>query len=62
MTRTLLGYDNRPVDTTREADKGRRATQFKTALDNMKILAEGGTLPPRQGRSGRGDGQGRGQQ
>ena len=49
-------------DAAREADKARRATQFKTALENMKILAEGGTLPPRaQGRGGRG-GQGRSQQ
>jgi hypothetical protein len=48
-------------DAAREADKARRATQFKAALENMKILAEGGTLPPRQGRGGRG-GQGRGQQ
>ncbi|HEY3836908.1 MAG TPA: SRPBCC family protein, partial [Bryobacteraceae bacterium] len=49
-------------DAAREADKARRATQFKTALDNMKILAEGGTLPPRPARGGRGGGQGRGQQ
>ncbi len=49
-------------DAAREADKARRATQFKTALDNMKILAEGGTLPPRaQGRGG-GGGQGKGKQ
>jgi hypothetical protein len=40
-------------DAARETDKARRATQFKAALDNMKILAEGGTLPPRaQGRGG----------
>jgi len=49
-----------PDDAAREKDKTRRATQFKTALDNM-ILAEGGTLPPRPARGGRG-GQGRGQQ
>jgi hypothetical protein len=53
-------------DTAREADKARRATQFKAALDNMKILAEGGTLPPRgQGRgAGKGGpgGQGKGKQ
>ena len=30
----------------READKARRLAQFTTALQNMKILAEGGTLPP----------------
>ncbi len=37
----------------READRARRATQFTTALTNMKILAEGGTLPPAPAR-GRG--------
>jgi Polyketide cyclase / dehydrase and lipid transport len=46
-------------DAAREADKARRATQFKAALDNMKILAEGGTLPPRQGRGGGGQGKGK---
>jgi len=30
----------------RDADRARRITQFTTALENMKILAEGGTLPP----------------
>jgi len=30
----------------READKARRTAQFTTALQNMKVLAEGGTLPP----------------
>jgi hypothetical protein len=47
-------------DAAREADKGRRATQFKAALDNMKILAEGGTLPPRPARGGGGKGGGKG--
>ena len=28
------------------ADKARRTAQFTTAMQNMKILAEGGTLPP----------------
>ena len=37
----------------READRARRVTQFTTALQNMKILAEGGTLPPAPAR-GRG--------
>jgi hypothetical protein len=37
----------------READKARRTTQFTQALENMKILAEGGTLPPAPAR-GRG--------
>ncbi len=37
----------------RDADKARRHTQFTQALENMKILAEGGTLPPAPAR-GRG--------
>jgi hypothetical protein len=36
----------------READRARRAAQFTTALQNMKILAEGGTLPPAPPRGG----------
>ena len=42
-------FDNSmlPDDAAREADKARRTTQFTQALENMKILAEGGTLPPR---------------
>ncbi|PYR21173.1 MAG: hypothetical protein DMF94_09075 [Acidobacteria bacterium] len=45
----------RPVtpDAAREADRARRVTQFNAALANMKILAEGGTLPPAPAR-GRG--------
>ena len=35
-----------PDDAAREADIARRRTQFMQALENMKILAEGGTLPP----------------
>lgn len=46
-------------DAAREADKARRATQFKAALDNMKILAEGGTLPPRAQGKGKGGGKGK---
>ncbi len=44
---TLL-FDNSllPDDAAREADIARRRTQFMQALENMKILAEGGTLPP----------------
>ena len=54
-----LMYDNSMLadDAAREADKERRRTQFTTALQNMKILAEGGTLPPappRGGGAGRG--------
>src|ERR1019366_8966981 len=30
----------------RETDRARRITVFTGALENMKILAEGGTLPP----------------
>lgn len=33
----------------REQDRARRVTRFTEALENMKILAEGGTLPPAQG-------------
>jgi hypothetical protein len=31
----------------------RRRTQFTQALQNMKTLAEGGTLPPAPSRGGR---------
>ena len=46
-----LVYDNSTMadDAAREADKMRRIQTFQRALDNMKILAEGGTLPPRGG-------------
>jgi hypothetical protein len=40
-------------DAAREADKARRATQFTRALQNMKTLAEGGTLPPRAAPGGK---------
>ena len=36
----------------RDADRARRIAQFTTALENMKILAEGGTLPPAPARGG----------
>jgi hypothetical protein len=54
-----LVYDNSMLadDQAREADKTRRRTTFTNALQNMKILAEGGTLPPappRGGGAGRG--------
>jgi len=50
-----LFFDNSmlPDDAAREADRARRVTQFTTAIENMKILAEGGTLPPAPAR-GRG--------
>ena len=43
-----LFFDNSMLadEAAREADKARRTAQFTTALQNMKILAEGGTLPP----------------
>jgi hypothetical protein len=49
-----LVYDNSLLadDAAREADKARRTAQFTTALENMKILAEGGTLPPAPPRGG----------
>lgn len=44
-----LMYDNSllPDDAAREADRERRTASFTRALQNMKILAEGGTLPAR---------------
>jgi hypothetical protein len=50
-----LFFDNSMLadDAARAADKARRITQFTRALENMKILAEGGTLPPAPAR-GRG--------
>jgi hypothetical protein len=44
----------------RQADIERRRTQFTQALQNMKILAEGGTLPPAPPRGGGGGGGGAG--
>ena len=43
-----LFFDNSMLadNAARDADKARRTTQFTQALENMKILAEGGTLPP----------------
>jgi hypothetical protein len=43
-------------DAAREANKTQRAGTFQTALNNMKILAEGGTLPARGGGAGGGAG------
>jgi hypothetical protein len=41
-------FDNSMLadDAAREADKARRTATFQRALQNMKTLAEGGTLPP----------------
>jgi len=49
-----LFFDNSMLadDAAREADRARRVAQFTTALQNMKILAEGGTLPPAPARGG----------
>ena len=54
-----LVYDNSMLadDAARERDKAQRATQFTQALQNMKILAEGGTLPPAPPRGGAGGAQ-----
>lgn len=43
-----LMYDNSMLadDAAREKDKAQRTAQFTQAMENMKILAEGGTLPP----------------
>lgn len=43
-----LVFDNSMIaEDAREADIARRKTLFMNGLNNMKILAEGGTLPPR---------------
>ena len=43
-----LVFDNSMLadDAAREKDKAQKTAQFTRALENMKILAEGGTLPP----------------
>jgi hypothetical protein len=50
---TLL-FDNSMLadEAARERDKAQKTTQFTAALANMKILAEGGTLPPAPPRGG----------
>ena len=49
-----LMYDSSTLgdDAAREADKMRRTAQFTPFVENMKILAEGGTLPPAPARGG----------
>ena len=43
-----LVFDNSMLadDAAREKDRAQKTATFTRALDNMKILAEGGTLPP----------------
>jgi hypothetical protein len=50
-----LFFDNSnlPDQAARDADAARRRTQFMRGMQNMKILAEGGTLPPPPARGGR---------
>ena len=49
-----LVYDNSMLadDAAREKDKAQRNARFMQALQNMKTLAEGGTLPPPPARKG----------
>jgi Polyketide cyclase / dehydrase and lipid transport len=49
-----LVFDNSMLadDAAREKDKAQRTTRFMQALQNMKTLAEGGTLPPPAARGG----------
>jgi hypothetical protein len=44
-----LIFDNSMLadDAARDADRARRLAAFTRALENMKTLAEGGTLPAR---------------
>ena len=51
-----LFFDNSMLadDAAREKDKTQKTAQFTQALENMKILAEGGTLPPAPARGGPG--------
>ena len=56
-----LMFDNSMLadDAARERNKAQRTATFTTALENMKTLAEGGTLAPAAPRGG-GGGRGRG--
>ena len=49
-----LFFDNSMLadDAARERDRTQKITLFTTALENMKVLAEGGTLPPAPSRGG----------
>lgn len=48
-----LMWDNSTLadDAARDRDKAQRRQMFEGALNNMKILSEGGTLPPRAPRT-----------
>jgi hypothetical protein len=50
-----LMFDNSMLadDAAREKDKAQKTATFTRALENMKILAEGGTLPPAPPRGGK---------
>src|SRR5580765_8812946 len=50
-----LVFDNSMLadDAARETDRTQKTATFTRALENMKILAEGGTLPPAPPRGGR---------
>jgi Polyketide cyclase / dehydrase and lipid transport len=56
-----LVFDNSMLadDAARDRDKAQKSATFMRALQNMKTLAEGGTLPPPPARGGRGGGPGR---
>ena len=51
-----LMWDNSTLadDAARDRDRAQRRQMFEVALNNMKILSEGGTLPPRAPRGGAG--------
>src|SRR6476661_5590995 len=55
-----LFFDNSMMadDAARDRDKAQKTAQFTTAIENMKILAEGGTLPPAPPAPARGAGAG----
>jgi hypothetical protein len=48
----VLDNSNLADDAAKEKDIANRKATFTRALENMKILAEGGTLPPRPARGG----------
>ncbi len=52
LSTLVLDNSNLADDAARDKDRESRKTTFTRALENMKILAEGGTLPPRPARGG----------